>query len=207
MPNNIHFFFCLTKNDKILVWRNINFLLKQFLDVYLFVGNTVNIFFIILSWLYETNFGNLFVVVFFFHFFVAFLPAPLLFGKLIDKACMIWESDCGILGSCQLYDISLIRKLLFIPLISGRFLSLVLILIAFWFAKKTTQPGDVFRTEVQQAMKEKLETTSLWWTQKKPQEFFKLESDIRQWKNNSWDMNSTQMLEFLKKEKKSVLPK
>lgn len=91
----------------------------------------------------------------------AFLPAPLLFGKFIDMACIIWESDCGIQGSCQFYDISMIRRLLFIPLLSGRFLAFLLILIAFWFARKTPQPGDTFHTQVAQAMKAEMETTSL----------------------------------------------
>lgn len=91
----------------------------------------------------------------------AFLPAPLLFGKFIDMACIIWETDCGIQGSCQLYNISMIRKLLFIPLLGGRFISLVLIIIALWFASRTPQPGDIFRKEVDQAIKEGMETTSL----------------------------------------------
>lgn len=33
-----------------------------------------------------------------------FLPTPLLFGTIIDSACLVWEESCGETGSCWVYS-------------------------------------------------------------------------------------------------------
>ncbi|XP_014783104.1 solute carrier organic anion transporter family member 2A1 isoform X2 [Octopus bimaculoides] len=91
-----------------------------------------------------------------------FLPAPALFGQLIDTACSIWEYNCGQKGSCQLYDISKLKQLVFLPLLGGRLLSIALILVAFCLARKRSQPGDVLREKLAEAIASRnIETTSL----------------------------------------------
>ncbi|CAG2104430.1 unnamed protein product [Medioppia subpectinata] len=34
----------------------------------------------------------------------AFVPYPLIFGTVVDSACLVWESKCGKSGNCWLYD-------------------------------------------------------------------------------------------------------
>ncbi|GAB1609120.1 solute carrier organic anion transporter family member 2A1-like [Argonauta hians] len=90
------------------------------------------------------------------------LPAPALFGRLVDASCSIWEHSCGQIGSCELYDISTLRKSIFLPLIGGRVLSIVLIVFALCLAKQRPQPGDVLRKKIAEAIATRnAETTSL----------------------------------------------
>lgn len=35
---------------------------------------------------------------------LAFIPSPLVFGYIVEKACLIFESKCGKTGNCWLYD-------------------------------------------------------------------------------------------------------
>ena len=39
-----------------------------------------------------------------FFFLSAFIPYPLLFGYVMDKACLVWEEKCGQTGNCWIYD-------------------------------------------------------------------------------------------------------
>lgn len=32
------------------------------------------------------------------------IPSPIIFGRLIDTTCMIWNNKCGRKGNCLLYD-------------------------------------------------------------------------------------------------------
>ncbi len=32
------------------------------------------------------------------------IPGPLLFGVVIDLACVEWENNCGVRGNCWIYD-------------------------------------------------------------------------------------------------------
>ena len=38
-------------------------------------------------------------------FVSGYIPAPLLFGKIIDSSCLIWKEKCGSQGACLLYNI------------------------------------------------------------------------------------------------------
>lgn len=34
----------------------------------------------------------------------ALIPGPIIFGRIIDSACLVWTEQCGRNGNCQLYD-------------------------------------------------------------------------------------------------------
>lgn len=39
-----------------------------------------------------------------------YIPAPIVFGNLIDSTCMLWKSTCGEKGGrCLIYDIEAFR--------------------------------------------------------------------------------------------------
>ncbi|GAB1599393.1 solute carrier organic anion transporter family member 5A1-like [Argonauta hians] len=40
----------------------------------------------------------------------AYIPAPILFGNIIDTACLLWRNRCGNNGSCLVYDIVQFRN-------------------------------------------------------------------------------------------------
>lgn len=35
---------------------------------------------------------------------LAFIPAPIIYGGILDKSCLLWEEECGTNGNCLLYD-------------------------------------------------------------------------------------------------------
>ncbi|XP_063868485.1 solute carrier organic anion transporter family member 74D-like [Scylla paramamosain] len=42
----------------------------------------------------------------------AFIPAPIIMGAIIDSACVVWETSCGVTGNCWLYDSDHFRRVL-----------------------------------------------------------------------------------------------
>lgn len=40
---------------------------------------------------------------------LGFLPAPVIYGTLIDSSCLVWEKSCGQTGSCWVYDTEMFR--------------------------------------------------------------------------------------------------
>ncbi|XP_046573041.1 solute carrier organic anion transporter family member 3A1-like [Haliotis rubra] len=40
---------------------------------------------------------------------LGFLPAPVVYGKVIDSCCTQWHTDCGEVGACALYDLPNLR--------------------------------------------------------------------------------------------------
>ena len=53
------------------------------------------------------------------------VPCPVLYGFIVDKACVLWERDChGNPGHCWVYDSTLFRSLfhgewVFLPFLTG----------------------------------------------------------------------------------------
>ncbi|CAK1601566.1 unnamed protein product [Parnassius mnemosyne] len=60
------------------------------------------------------------------------IPAPLLFGFLIDLSCSLWEKTCGSTGACLLYDnLNMSRYMLALALV-GKLCSVVFFFLAWW---------------------------------------------------------------------------
>lgn len=51
------------------------------------------------------------------------IPGPILFGKLIDITCDLWQDDCGEQGSCFSYDNKQMSHNMLAIILSGKFLS------------------------------------------------------------------------------------
>ena len=59
------------------------------------------------------------------------IPGPLLFGAIIDLACVEWDYNCGVRGNCWIYDndkLSLNSSVLFLPFV---IVSAVLLFVGF----------------------------------------------------------------------------
>ncbi|KAH6936699.1 hypothetical protein HPB50_020903 [Hyalomma asiaticum] len=56
----------------------------------------------------------------------ASIPGPMLFGHVIDRSCLVWQSICGRSGSCLYYNNKLLAHNLFYVLILLKTLSILL---------------------------------------------------------------------------------
>ncbi|RLU16216.1 hypothetical protein DMN91_011976 [Ooceraea biroi] len=72
-----------------------------------------------------------------------YIPAPILFGNLIDSTCLLWKSTCGEKGGrCLLYDIEQFRYR-YVGLCAGiKILALALFLIDWWLVRRRRQMED-----------------------------------------------------------------
>jgi hypothetical protein len=37
------------------------------------------------------------------------VPCPIIYGAVVDSACLVWETICDKQGACSLYDIDMFR--------------------------------------------------------------------------------------------------
>ncbi|XP_069678544.1 solute carrier organic anion transporter family member 3A1 [Periplaneta americana] len=72
-----------------------------------------------------------------------YIPAPILFGNLIDSTCLLWKSTCGEKGGrCLLYDIEQFRYK-YVGICAGiKILALALFLVDWWLVRRRRQLED-----------------------------------------------------------------
>ncbi|XP_044741053.1 solute carrier organic anion transporter family member 5A1-like isoform X2 [Chrysoperla carnea] len=73
-----------------------------------------------------------------------YIPAPILFGNLIDSTCILWKSTCGERGGrCLLYDIEQFR-FRYVGLCAGiKIIALAIFLMDWWLVRRRTTLDDV----------------------------------------------------------------
>ncbi len=59
--------------------------------------------------------------------FTGFTPGPLIFGTILDKACILWQDSCGQQGSCLYYSGHKTSQYLFWTLMCSRVAVLALL--------------------------------------------------------------------------------
>ncbi|CAB3239506.1 unnamed protein product [Arctia plantaginis] len=70
------------------------------------------------------------------------IPAPLLFGFLIDLSCSLWSTSCDKTGACLQYDnYNMSRYMLAIALV-GKLCSLLFFFLAWWFYRPPGGNGN-----------------------------------------------------------------
>lgn len=69
-----------------------------------------------------------------------YIPAPILFGNLIDSTCLLWKSSCGErAGRCLLYDIEQFRYR-YVGLCAGiKIVALAIFMLDWWLVRKQKQ--------------------------------------------------------------------
>lgn len=69
-----------------------------------------------------------------------YIPAPILFGNLIDSTCLLWKSTCGEQrGRCLLYDIEEFRYRYVGLCACIKILALGIFLIVWWLVRRRKQ--------------------------------------------------------------------
>lgn len=41
------------------------------------------------------------------------VPCPIIYGAVVDSACLVWDKICGAAGACSLYDGDMFRFFFF----------------------------------------------------------------------------------------------
>lgn len=62
------------------------------------------------------------------------IPAPILFGRLIDESCILWQESCGLdSGACLLYDNKVMSKYMLFLALVGKSCSVLFFFLAWYF--------------------------------------------------------------------------
>ncbi|XP_050680474.1 solute carrier organic anion transporter family member 4A1 isoform X2 [Leptidea sinapis] len=79
------------------------------------------------------------------------IPAPLLFGFLIDLSCSLWAAHCGTTAACLLYDNHNMSRYMLALALAGKLCSLIFFFLAWWCyrpPKNTVAPSiDLTQSE------------------------------------------------------------
>ncbi|XP_030557469.1 solute carrier organic anion transporter family member 5A1 [Drosophila novamexicana] len=69
-----------------------------------------------------------------------YIPAPILFGNLIDSTCLLWKSSCGEKGGrCLIYDIEKFRYKYVGLCASVKLVALVIFIVDWWLVRRRKQ--------------------------------------------------------------------
>ncbi|XP_055850683.1 solute carrier organic anion transporter family member 4A1 [Episyrphus balteatus] len=61
------------------------------------------------------------------------IPAPLIFGSLIDETCILWKETCEEHGACLVYDNNSMSRSMWILALTGKISSVLFFFGAWWF--------------------------------------------------------------------------
>lgn len=75
------------------------------------------------------------------------IPAPIIFGRLIDESCILWQQEgCGSdSGACLLYDNKAMAKNMLLLALIGKICSILFFFLA-WFYYIPPRVGDIKST-------------------------------------------------------------
>ncbi|KAK0400468.1 hypothetical protein QR680_015262 [Steinernema hermaphroditum] len=63
------------------------------------------------------------------------LPSPVIWGTLVDSACLLWEKTCGHRGACNIYDTDVIRVKMHLLYVSIRTIAMFADVYVWWHAE------------------------------------------------------------------------
>lgn len=88
----------------------------------------------------------------------ALIPGPILYGYIIDNACLLWNSKCDQRGNCQLYDARQFRYYLNLTAMALTAIGVFFDVLVWWYGKDVDLYGEVAQegqvAEVSQKTKE-----------------------------------------------------
>lgn len=75
------------------------------------------------------------------------IPAPIVFGRLIDESCILWQDSCGETGACLLYDNKAMAKYMLLLAMFGKACSVLFFFLA-WYFYIPPKTGDIKATQI-----------------------------------------------------------
>lgn len=60
------------------------------------------------------------------------IPAPMIFGSLIDDSCILWQESCNEAGACLVYDNSSLSKYMLYLALTAKLCSTIFFFGAWW---------------------------------------------------------------------------
>lgn len=72
----------------------------------------------------------------------AFIPGPIVYGKIIDTTCIMWNYACGKRGSCALHDLVDLRMKITGMNLFARSVCIVLSVIALLLLKRRNKKPE-----------------------------------------------------------------
>lgn len=72
----------------------------------------------------------------------ALIPAPIIFGRIIDSTCLSWTFKCGRQGNCQLYDSIKFRHLLHYSSAGFILIGVIFDFLVWYYGKEMELYGD-----------------------------------------------------------------
>ncbi|KAK6626495.1 hypothetical protein RUM44_008968 [Polyplax serrata] len=66
---------------------------------------------------------------------LAFIPGPIIYGRVIDSSCTVWDNKCGYRGNCWLYDKDLFRTYLNVTALCFTFGAFVFDIVVYHLAR------------------------------------------------------------------------
>jgi len=86
---------------------------------------------------------------------LAMLPSPIIYGAIIDKSCILWQTECGETTNCLLYDSQHLRKVMMLTTAAIASLGVLCDVVVCYYAKDV----DIFGRD-SETNKESDEVTS-----------------------------------------------
>ncbi|CAD6187532.1 unnamed protein product [Caenorhabditis auriculariae] len=81
---------------------------------------------------------------------LGFIPAPIIYGSVIDLSCILWNSRCpGDKGNCVLYDNNKLRFDFHITNASFQLFAIISVLVCYFVSKRVTLPEEEQEHEIE----------------------------------------------------------
>ena len=65
----------------------------------------------------------------------AMLPAPIVYGAIIDNTCILWQSECGATTNCIVYSTVALRQVLMFTTAGIMFFGVILDIGSWYYSK------------------------------------------------------------------------
>lgn len=73
---------------------------------------------------------------------LAFIPAPMIMGAIVDSACLVWDKSCGVSGNCWLYDSDKFRIILHLVPAVLVFIAMFGDIVVFYYSRQLDLYGE-----------------------------------------------------------------
>ena len=70
------------------------------------------------------------------------VPGPILFGRVLDSSCLLWQEKCRVQGACWFYDVRTLAWKLLLIAVGFKVVSFIFFTLSLVFYKSANDDGD-----------------------------------------------------------------